>query len=329
MTEIQSPTRRRFLGATASGLATPYLLQSNTFVASAFAQEAEAPSDFRVTRIQVGSFKITIVSDGGTIQNRPWETYGTDRKPHEVQALLKENFLPTDKFVVSYAPLIIDTGTEVILVDTGFGENGRPNGAGKMLAALQFAGYTPDQISLVFLTHLHRDHVGGLREAGAETFPKARYAVNATEFDFWVSEARIGSAAEPNHRDVIEKVKPLAPRISFVSDGEGVLPGITALAAPGHSPGHMILNIESDGRRVVLAADTVVHYALGLQRPNWEVRFDMDKPAAAATRKRVLDMIASDKVPFLGYHMPHPSIGFLDRKGDGYYFVPATYQFAI
>ena len=215
---------------------------------------------------------------------------------------------------MSYAPAIIDTGREVILVDTGFGESLRPGGAGKMLQGLTAAGYTAEQVTMVVLTHLHRDHIGGLMEAGAPTFKNARYALNATEYDFWVSDEREGTPAEANYLMVLSHVKPLAAKMAFLKDGQDIVSGITAIAAPGHSPGHTILNIESDGKRAIAMADTAVHYALNLQRPDWELRFDMDKAAAAISRKRVLDMIATDRAPLLGYHMPHPSVGFLERK---------------
>ncbi|QPB24132.1 MBL fold metallo-hydrolase (plasmid) [Rhizobium sp. 007] len=177
--------------------------------------------------------------------------------------------------------------------------------------------------------HLHRDHIGGLREAGSEAFAKARYAVNATEYGFWISDARVGTATEGNHLQVLERVKPVAAKTTFVTNQQTIAPGITAVSAPGHSPGHMILLVDSEGRRLVVSADTVVHYAVGLQRPNWEVRFDMDKAGAAVTRQKVLDMIATDRVPFIGYHMPHPSVGFLEKRTEGYPFEPASYQFDI
>ncbi|EJL53515.1 hypothetical protein PMI09_03311 [Rhizobium sp. CF122] len=124
-------------------------------------------------------------------------------------------------------------------------------------------------------------------------------------------------------------MKPVAPKTRFVSDQQTIAPGITAVSAPGHSPGQMILFVESEGRRLVISADTVVHYALGFQRPNWEVRFDVDKTAAAGTRKKILDMLATDRVPFIGYHMAHPSLGFLETSTDGYRFIPASYQFDL
>ena len=118
-------------------------------------------------------------------------------------------------------------------------------------------------------------------ETGAPTFKNARYALDATEYDFWVSDGRKGTPAEANHLMVLSHVKPLVEKMTFFKDGQDVVSGITAIAAPGHSPGHTILNIELDGNWAIAMADTAVHYALNLQRPDWEVRFDMDKAAAA------------------------------------------------
>lgn len=330
MNDIVRTSRRSLFQVAGVCVVSPLLLPAAGSLSPAFADQPTASaSGFEVKQYKFGSFKITVVSDGATVQERPWETYGTDQPEDAVKNLLQQNFLPTDKFAVSYAPAIIDTGREIILVDTGFGESLRSGGAGKMLQSLTAAGYTADQVTMVVLTHLHRDHIGGLMEAGAPTFKNARYALNATEYDFWVSDDRKGTPAEANHLMVLSHVKPLAAKMTFLKNGQDIVSGITAIAAPGHSPGHTILNIESDGKRAIAMADTAVHYALNLQRPDWEVRFDMDKAAAAISRKRVLDMIATDRVPLLGYHMPHPSVGFLERRDSGYTYLPASYQFDI
>ena len=102
-----------------------------------------------------------------------------------------------------------------------------------------------------------------------------------------------------------------------------------SMAAFGHSPGHMIFQVESEGKQLVLTADTANHFVLSLQKPEWEVKFDMDKAAAAASRKKVFDMVATDRVAFLGYHMPFPAVGYAEKLDTGYRFVPKSYQFDI
>ena len=121
-------------------------------------------------------------------------------------------------------------------------------------------------------------------------------------------------------------VVPLAEKITFLKDEGEVVPGIRGLAAFGHTPGHMAFHIESEGRRLLLWADTANHYVLSVQRPDWHVRFDMDKEMAVATRRRVLDLAATDRVPVTGYHMPFPAVGFIGKVGEEYRWVPASYQ---
>ncbi len=117
--------------------------------------------------------------------------------------------------------------------------------------------------------------------------------------------------------------------MTFLNDQGEVVSGIRAMAAPGHTPGHMAFHIESEGKRLLLGADFCNHYVLSLQRPDWEVRFDADKAKAAETRKKMLDMIAADRIPFTSYHMPFPSVGYVEKAGEGYRYVPATYQMML
>jgi glyoxylase-like metal-dependent hydrolase (beta-lactamase superfamily II) len=121
-------------------------------------------------------------------------------------------------------------------------------------------------------------------------------------------------------------IKPMAAKTTFIKDGGAVVSGITGMAAPGHTPGHMIFNVESGGKRIVLTADTANHFVVSLQRPDWEVAFDADKAMAAQTRKMVFDMIAGEKLAFIGYHMPWPSVGFVEKMGEGYRYIPNSYQ---
>ncbi len=114
--------------------------------------------------------------------------------------------------------------------------------------------------------------------------------------------------------------------MTMISDGQDVVSGVTAVAAAGHTPGHTVYHVESEGRRLLIAADTANHYVASLQRPDWHVRFDMDKEAAAATRKKVFGMVAADGIAFTGYHMPSPAVGYVEPKGEGFRYVPATYQ---
>lgn len=278
---------------------------------------------------KLGAFKVVVVSDGTRISDKPHETYGTNQPEQAVAELLRQNFLPTDVLVNSYSPVLVDTGSDVVLFDTGMGEGGREAGTGRLAEGIRAAGYAPEQVSVVVLTHMHGDHIGGLMEAGKPAFANARYVMGETEYAFWKHPARVGTPAENGHKAVLQKVVPLAEKTTFIGDGAEVVPGISALAAFGHSPGHMVFRIDADGKAMMLTADTANHYVLSLQRPDWEVRFDMDKAKAAETRRKIFDMIASERLPFVGHHMPFPAAGFVEKRGEGYRFVPVSYQLDI
>ena len=181
-------------------------------------------------------------------------------------------------------------------------------------------------MDVVVLTHMHPDHVGGMVTDGAPTFPNARYVVGAREYNFWTSEDRVGTGAEGLYTLAQNLVVPMADRLTFLEPGGTVASGIEAMAAFGHTPGHMIYHLESQGQRLALTADTANHFVLSLQKPDWEVRFDLDKSAAAQTRREVFGMLAADRVPFIGYHMPAPGLGYVEASGDGFAFVPHSYQ---
>jgi len=328
-TSIPLSRRTLFGVAAASALATPFVMNRAAFAQSEPKAGAMASSAGRTNRFKIGNFGVTVISDGIRIGEKPEETFGINQTPEAVGDLLKANFLPTDKFVNGFSPTLIDTGSDVVLFDTGLGEGGREAGAGRLLEGISAAGYTPDQVSVVVITHMHGDHIGGLMEGAAPAFKNARYVACQVEFDFWKDEARVGTAAEGGQKGVLKNVVPLAEKMTFIDDGAEVVPGITGMAAFGHSPGHMVFKIESEGKGLVLTADTANHFVLSLQRPDWEVKFDMDKTKAAAARKKVFDMVATDRLPFVGYHMPFPAVGFIEKQDQGYRFVPETYQFEI
>lgn len=277
-------------------------------------------------RFQFGDFEITTLSDGRRAGEAPEKTYAVNQDPEDVAALLEENLLPTDRFVNSFTPVLINTGKELVLFDTGMGAGAREAGQGKLISALEASGYKADDVSLVVLSHFHPDHIGGLIEDGKPAFANARYAAGQKEYDFWTDPARLETPAKGVAQLVDKNVKPLVDKITFIDDGKDVLSGIQAVGAYGHTPGHLAFRVESGGKSLMLISDTANHSVITLQRPDWHVSFDIDKEMAAETRKRMFDMIATDKLPFIGYHMPFPSLAYLQRDGEGYRYVPGTYQ---
>ena len=265
-------------------------------------------------RLKLGSFEVTTLLAGTATRPEPQTIFGLNVDADTFNAVSAEARLPIDAAQFFFTPTLVNTGSELVLFDTGL--NGEA-----MTAALAAAGYTPDQADVVVLTHMHGDHIGGMTlEGGALTYPNARYVTGTAEYDHWAAAANEGFDA---------KVKPFAEQFSFLEDGGSVASGLTAMAAFGHTPGHMNYMVESDGKQLVIGADFANHYVWSLAHPDWEVRFDMDKPAAAATRRRILDMIAADKLPFIGYHMPWPGIGYVETAGDGFEYVPHSYQLML
>jgi glyoxylase-like metal-dependent hydrolase (beta-lactamase superfamily II) len=266
-------------------------------------------------RFKLGSFEVTTLLVGTRAGDKPQETFGTNASPEEFAALSAANFIPADKSQNFFTPTLVNTGAELVLFDTGLAAEGT-------LAALASAGITPDLVDVVVITHMHGDHIGGLMGADGTTptFANARYVTGAAEHNHWAGAANEGFD---------KNVKPLNDKITFLDDGGSVASGITGMAAFGHSPGHMVYQLDSDGQRLMITADTANHYVWSLQKPDWEVRFDADKPAAAAVRKQVFGMIAADRIPFIGYHMPFPGVGFVEPAGDGFRYVPASYQMML
>ena len=276
-------------------------------------------------RFKLGKFEITTLNDGAFYLNGPFPIFGADQFPEDVEELAQKNHLSSKRFEIGFAPVLVNTGNELILFDTGNGDRRSPS-AGHLKRAMKIAGYTPDQVDVVVLTHYHADHIGGIKDGGKILFKNARYVTGVTENNFWLNPNQAGGSTDATHKLALAHMKPVAEKTTFLKDGQDVVSGITALAAPGHTPGHMAFHIESDGKRIFLGADFCNHYVMSLQNPEWHVSFDMEKDQAGKTRRKILDMLAADKIPFTSYHMPFPAVGYVEKKDDGFVYVPASYQ---
>ena len=252
-------------------------------------------------RFMIGDFEVTTILGGTTPREEPQGIFGMNVSEEEFATVSRDNFLSTDASQFFFTPTLVNTGNEVILFDTGLN-------AAATVAALEGAGYTADQVDIVVLTHMHGDHIGGLMNEGAPTFANARYVTGQMEYDHWAGAENDGF--EMN-------VRPLAENMTFLGDGGDVVSGITGMAAFGHTPGHMVYRLDSAGKGLVIFADLANHPVWSLARPDWEVRFDADKEAAAASRRKVLGMINADRVPAIGYHMPFPAVGYVDTGSNG------------
>ena len=316
--------RRTALGAIGGASLAPLALAgiSRPVGAAAPPLGAARPTYYR---FQLGGFEVTTLLDGAIQLEGPHPIFGQDQTPEAVQQLAEANFLPPTRMEIGFTPVVVNTGAELVLFDSGNPPERRP-GAGNLVATLKAAGIDPAQIDVVVITHMHPDHIGGLMAEGAPAYPNARYVTGEIEYDFWSKDERLTGPTEAAAKLFQANVVPLADRASFIKDEGEVVPGIRGMAAFGHTPGHMAFHIESDGRRLLLWGDSANHYVMSVQRPDWHVRFDADKAAAAATRKRIFDLAAGDRIPVTGYHMPFPSVGYIERTGGGYRWVQASYQ---
>ncbi|PRX38453.1 Glyoxylase, beta-lactamase superfamily II [Meinhardsimonia xiamenensis] len=303
-------TRR---AALASAAALPLAATLAPVQQAGAAAHGAAPENARKFSFQLGAFRVSTILAGSRAVENPQTIFGLNVSPEEFAAVSTAAFLPTDKAQFFFTPTVVDTGSQVILFDTGLA-------AGGTLGALAEAGYGAEDVDLVIITHMHGDHIGGLMNEGAPTFPNATYVTGQVEFDAW---------AKMENERFEANMRPLAERTRFVGDGQEGAPGITAVAAFGHTPGHMAWHLESEGQRILVMADTANHYVWSLAHPDWEVRFDMDKAAAAATRRRILGMVAAERIPLIGYHMPFPGIGYVETRGDGFAYVPHSYQLLL
>ncbi len=308
-------TRRSGLLLGAGALAAPYLLSG---AKPAFAKaDMMGPSRADHMRFPHGEFEVTTIYDGAVQLAGPHPIFGQDQEADAVAELVTANNLPADKMEIGFTTTLVNTGNELILFDTGNDGTKRPT-AGKTRAHMAKAGYTPEDVDIVVLTHFHGDHIGGMMVEGKPAFPNARYVTSAAEYDHW-----IGS----ENALALSNVKPFAEKMTFLKDGQDVVSGVTAMAANGHTPGHTVYHVESGDKRVLITADTANHFIASLERPDWHVKFDMDKEAAAATRKKVFGMLAAEGIPFIGYHMPYPAVGYVQENGaGGFTYSAASYQ---
>ena len=187
-----------------------------------------------------------------------------------------------------------------------------------------------EQIDVVVISHGHLDHVAGIMEGGKPLFPNARYVISGTEYDFWAPAGKHTGQMEDLAAIFRANFVPVADRASFLKPGDDVVAGIRSMEATGHTPGHLAFMLESNGERMLFWGDCAHHQVASLARPDWHCVFDFDKEQGAATRRRIYEMAAAERLAVAGYHMPFPSLGYVERRPEGgYRWLAHTYQLSM
>jgi glyoxylase-like metal-dependent hydrolase (beta-lactamase superfamily II) len=300
---------------------------------------AEMKGQLRPTlyRFKLGEFEVMNVLDSFAVRDGLGEVHAGGAKPGEVEALAKKNNIDPTRFEHPFVPTLINTGKELILVDTGNGTLAQDNEAlkgrvpaGQLLKRLGEGGYKPEDIDVIAITHCHPDHIGGILSAGKINYPNARYVIAAAEFDFWKKGEGISEARKPTKFQFDKIMAPLADKCTFIKPGDEIAPGVRAVDCSGHSAGLTGFQLESGGKSLLLWADSVLHYVCGVQRPDWTIGFDDNQQKAVENRKKILAMVHAEKMFAVGFHMPFPSIGWIDKAGDGTYrWVAHSYQMNV
>jgi len=286
--------------------------------------KTQAPGYYRM---MLGDFEVTALSDG-TVE-LPMDKLLTNIKPGQLDKALAHAHLktPVESSVNAY---LINTGSKLVLVDTGAGGLFGPT-LGKLIANLKAAGYQPEQIDAVLITHLHPDHIGGLTAGDKRAFPNATVHVAKADADFWLSADNMKKAPAEAQSMFQQATAMLTPYTTadklktFESDTE-LVPGIKSIATPGHTPGHSIYAVESKGQKLVLWGDLMHLAAVQFPDPSVTIQFDTDSKAAAAQRKKAYAESAKQGYWVGVAHVSFPGIGHVDAAGKGYEYVPANYS---
>jgi len=280
-------------------------------------------------RIQLGQFEVTALYDGA-IELDTKLLHNT--KATDLDRLLARMFVGNPKMQTAVNAYLINTGTHLVLVDTGAAKLFGPT-LGYVVQNMRAAGYEPGQVDTVVITHLHGDHMGGLNDGdGNLLFPKATIWVSQADNDYWLSEKTAASApekAQPFFKMARDTAAPYLATGQWKTFSEGtvLVPGVKAVKANGHTPGHTAYGVESEGQHLLIWGDLVHAHAVQFARPGVSFEFDVDQKQAIATRKAIMKEMAASQSLVAGMHLPFPGIGHVRAEGKGSYaWVPVEFQ---
>ena len=326
-------SRRDLLaGAATVGAATVATPFANSVTRAAVPPAgAQAPGFYRY---KVGSYECTSINDGARSFPMP-DTFVTNVPKDDALAAAEAAYMPKGMVTVPFNPQLINTGSKLVLIDCGNGIAAlepTKGAAGRTLQNLAAAGIDPKSIDVVLMSHLHPDHTNGIRALdGSMAFPNAEIMVPAKDWDFWMSEENAAKAQSSemmkNYFANVKKIYAgIESKVTRYDWGKEVAPGITSIAAPGHTPGHTAFAVASGNSKILIQSDVTNIPELFLRNPDWHVVYDVDPDVAQATRHEFYDMASTEKAMVVGFHFTFPSIGHVEKDGTKYRLVPIAWN---
>ena len=316
-------SRRTLMAAAAAAPALPQLI--STAHAGAPPVGKQAPGFYR---FKVGEFEVTALHDGvvqgkveqGRIPNAPLE---------DVKKLLAANFMSDEILTNHFTTIVVNTGSKLILIDCGFNNNGAPS-VGRMAENMTAAGIDPKQIDTVLISHFHPDHINGLRaKEGALVYPNAEIAIPQADWDHYMDDAKMNAVPEAARGGFVVSRRvfgPIAKDVKRFEWSKEAAPGITAIGSPGHTPGHTSFIVSSGKSSFMVVGDASNDPRIFARNPDWHLGFDLDKPLAVQSRRKLLDMAAADRMQLSFYHAAFPATGYVAKDGNGFNWFPASYN---
>lgn len=279
--------------------------------------EASSPGSIRI-----GALSASALRDGGLEFPNDNKILGVGKKPEDVAAVLTAAGLPGDKLSLTISPLLVKAQERTLLFDTGAGTNFGPN-AGGLAKSLAEAGIQAQNITDIFISHAHGDHVCGLIDAeGALAYPNATIHMSAPEWAFLkaMTTEMAANTGNPRHAKLIEAI---TPKVSTFEPGAELIPGVVkAVPITGHTPGHSGYLIGTGESSLLYIGDAMHHYVVSVQRPDWTIAFDTDAPTAQKSRADLITQSAAQKQRIYAVHFPYPAVGTFEQRGEGYVWKP-------
>jgi glyoxylase-like metal-dependent hydrolase (beta-lactamase superfamily II) len=325
-----SCTRRQAL-TSAAAIASAPLLSSAPAKAAAAPAQMQAPSFYRY---KVGDVLVTVVSDGKNVFKLE-DSFITNAKKDEVSAALEKAYMPPGMMTIYFAPLVLNIAGKVVVIDTGNGAVAKQNSKGangQFADNMMAAGFDPKAVDTVVISHFHTDHVNGLLAAdGTPAFPNAEVLVPAAEWKFWMDDGEMSRAPAgrmqslfKNNRNIFDAG--LKRKVTPYDWDKEIMPGLTAVETIGHTPGHTSYVLSSGNDKVFIQSDVTNNPNPFATHPEWHAFFDQDGEQAEKTRRRVYDMVSSEKLLLQGFHYPFPGLAHLEKDGNGYRVIPMPWN---